>query len=85
MAKMTNIAKRLPRSRSIPSTTPQDREAKRLHILEAAAAEFALYGFDTADVEEADAVASDDEHRVASPPPIYPHQRAINGSGSTSG
>ena len=51
MAKMTKVAKRLPRSRSIPSTTPQDREAKRLRILEAAAAEFAQYGFDTASIE----------------------------------
>jgi AcrR family transcriptional regulator len=51
MAKMTKIAKRLPKSRSIPSTTPQDREAKRLRILEAAAAEFAQYGFDNASIE----------------------------------
>jgi TetR/AcrR family fatty acid metabolism transcriptional regulator len=51
MAKMTNLAKRLPRSRSIPPTTPEEREAKRLRILEAAAAEFAQYGFDTASIE----------------------------------
>jgi AcrR family transcriptional regulator len=51
MAKMTNIAQRLPRSRSIPSTTPQDREAKRLRILEAAATEFAQYGFDAVSIE----------------------------------
>ena len=51
MAKMTKVAKRLPTSRSLPSTTPQDREAKRRRILEAAAAEFAQCGFDTASIE----------------------------------
>ena len=51
MAKIAKIAKRLPKSRSIPSTTPQDREAKRRRILEAAAAEFAQCGFDNARIE----------------------------------
>jgi AcrR family transcriptional regulator len=45
------MTKREKKSRSSPSTTPQDREAKRLRILEAAAAEFAKYGFDAANVE----------------------------------
>ncbi len=40
-----------PHSRSSPSTTPEDREAKRLRILEAAAREFAQFGFDTASIE----------------------------------
>ena len=51
MAKIAKIAKRLPKSRSIPSTTPQDREAKRRRILEAAAGEFAQCGFDNASIE----------------------------------
>ena len=45
------MAKKLSKNRSNPSTTAEDRQVKRLHILEAAAAEFALLGFDTASVE----------------------------------
>jgi AcrR family transcriptional regulator len=45
------MTKRVQKSRSSPSTTPEDREAKRLRILEAAAAEFAKYGFDATNVE----------------------------------
>jgi AcrR family transcriptional regulator len=45
------MSKRLLRSRSSPSTTPEDREAKRLRILEAAAAEFAQFGFDATSIE----------------------------------
>jgi AcrR family transcriptional regulator len=45
------MTKREQKSRSSPSTTREDREAKRLRILEAAAAEFAKYGFDATNVE----------------------------------
>jgi AcrR family transcriptional regulator len=45
------MTKREQKSRSSPSITPEDREAKRMHILEAAAAEFAKYGFDATNVE----------------------------------
>lgn len=45
------MTKRVQKSRSSPSITPEDREAKRLRILEAAAAEFARYGFDATNVE----------------------------------
>jgi TetR/AcrR family transcriptional regulator, cholesterol catabolism regulator len=45
------MTKRVQKSRSSPSTTPEDREAKRLRILEAAAVEFAKYGFDATNVE----------------------------------
>jgi TetR/AcrR family transcriptional regulator, cholesterol catabolism regulator len=46
-----SMTKREQKSRSSPSTTPEDREARRLRILEAAAAEFAKYGFDATNVE----------------------------------
>jgi AcrR family transcriptional regulator len=46
-----SMTKREQKSRSSPSTTPEDREAKRLRILEAAAAEFAKYGFDATNIE----------------------------------
>jgi AcrR family transcriptional regulator len=45
------MPKKEQKSRSSPSTTPEDREAKRLRILEAAAAEFAKFGFDATNVE----------------------------------
>jgi AcrR family transcriptional regulator len=45
------MRKQVQKSRSSPSNTPKDREAKRLRILEAAAAEFAKNGFDTTNVE----------------------------------
>jgi AcrR family transcriptional regulator len=45
------MTKREQKSRSSPTTTPEDREAKRVHILEAAATEFARYGFDATNVE----------------------------------
>lgn len=45
------MANKLPKSRSIPSSTPEEREAKRLHILEAAATEFAEFGFDATSIE----------------------------------
>ena len=45
------MAKKVSKSRSNLSTTVEDRQAKRLRILEAAAAEFALLGFDTTSVE----------------------------------
>jgi AcrR family transcriptional regulator len=45
------MTKRVQKSRSGPPATPEDREARRLRILEAAAAEFAKYGFDATNVE----------------------------------
>jgi AcrR family transcriptional regulator len=48
MAKMT---KKPSKSRPSPCITPEDREAKRLRILEAAAAEFAQFGFDMTSIE----------------------------------
>jgi AcrR family transcriptional regulator len=46
------MSKKPVRNRSTPSTTVKDREAKRLRILLAAAAEFAEYGFDNASIEK---------------------------------
>ena len=46
-----HMNKKLLRSRSTPSTTPEGREVKRLRILMAAAAEFAQCGFDNASIE----------------------------------
>ncbi len=48
---MAKMAKNPSRIRSSPSLTPEDREAKRLRILEAAAAEFAQLGFDMTSIE----------------------------------
>jgi AcrR family transcriptional regulator len=46
------MTKKPVRNRSTPSTTAEDREAKRLRILIAAAAEFAEFGFDNASIEK---------------------------------
>ena len=45
------MSTKLPKGRPSPSTTPEAREAKRRRILEAAAAEFAQFGFDSASIE----------------------------------
>jgi AcrR family transcriptional regulator len=47
-----NHMTRKPQQTRTSSTIPQDREAKRLHLLEVAAAEFAQSGFDDASMDD---------------------------------